>query len=205
MGIKNSKIVAGIAVFAVAGSIISVWRTMHRTEGPNLELFRAVGRGVAEQTAGLVGKQKELVLVAWDPKRSPFPDVDAQANAFIKAAKKLGLSVVATQLLPLTSDGTRGVPGEQFLELGRRFPTAVIVSFVGPPLLTAEQLRGLPASRPKCVVVTAEVDWQLKRALLKHVIDLAFLPGRRPVSAESKSTSPPYLILTPDTAADLPF
>jgi hypothetical protein len=203
MTAEKKQLIALLAVLAIAGSIVSVWRTTHRAGRPNLELFRAVGKGVAEQAAVIAGSQKEVVLIGWDPHGTSFPGADEEQNAFVKAARTLGLTIVATKNLIPTGSDALGIPGEQFLELSRSFPAAVIVSFVGPPLLNSESMRQLPASRPKCLVVTTEVDGRLRNLFRQRIVQLAILPGRRSASAD-KSAAQSYLVLTPEAVADFP-
>ena len=80
------------------------------------------------------------------------PAADILLGSFKKEVRKAHATIAATQLIQVDPLRPVQVPSGDFVELIRKAPSgSVIVSFMGPPLLTEEQRSQLGAIKPRIV------------------------------------------------------
>jgi len=153
---------------------------------------RAVGEVAAEQTAQLLGQQGHLVLLAVDTSRFKNLQADTQRQAFLQAVKKYrALRVVATEWVdPTTIRGGAdfGLDSRVFFEALARHPqAAALVSLVGAPHLTDEEMDRLPQPLPRLVAVQAMgCRADLRRWHARKLVQVEIAPRALPPSADAR-------------------
>ena len=209
---KATRIVA-IIVILVAWSVI-LFATCGF--GPHFDAkpHEALGQVAAEEALKLLGSGGKLTVITRDTSIFKMPALDAQLRSFRSTIKKAGQNVAATKLIEVDPLRLVAMPSGDFTVLiGKQSEADVIVSFAGPPLLSAEQLAQLGASRPKVVAVCSgamPVQINLKAVFEKQLLHAAIIsrnnpaPGR-PSSREARSTFEQFFsVVTPANLAELP-
>jgi hypothetical protein len=91
-----------------------------------------------------------LIAITRDTGSFPHPESDCQFKSFRKAVRKAKATITTVHALQVDPLRPLEVPAGDFFELMRTSPAgSVIVSFVGPPLLSEEQRNQLGQIRPK--------------------------------------------------------
>ncbi len=150
---RNQKLIEGISITATLGAVLAMLLSSYHWP-PRIDrpLHRAIGTALAKQALGLLGPQGQILVIARDTEAFPQPAIDVALDSFereVRRAKSKAATIERLQVDPLRPVE---VPPGDFFELIRRVPTGhVIVSLLGPPLLTADQVKRLGTTRPKIV------------------------------------------------------
>lgn len=149
------------ALFAVIGAAcVWIYFTQNKTTRQNVELHRHIGEVLAEQTAKLTGKSGKIVTITIDTKE--WPELKIQMDAFKAALKKLGdydlrEYEMDTKDQPKYGVGS-GLSGRRYVRTVKKNENAdVIVSFVGAPKLTKEEMAEL-SDKPRLIAESRSVD-----------------------------------------------
>lgn len=151
-GTRFRGIVAG-AVLLGAGAVIAFSvcpLPPHFDLGPH----RAVGTILGEETLKLRDSGSRLVVISRDTAEFKAPASAAQLDGFQRALGKAGVRIATTHVLKVDPLRVVGVPPGDFFELLRKSSdNDVIVSFLGPPSLGADQLAKLGNKRSHVVAL----------------------------------------------------
>ena len=171
---KKNILLALISMVAIAGS--AEWIYYHEFKAPkhNVALHARVGEIMAEQAAKLAGPKGNLLLITMGT--AGEPELQTQLESFRRALKKLGSYELKEHELdtkdqPKYGLGT-GLSGRRFVRAARNNPKVdLIVSFVGAPKLSEEELAEVP-KLPKFLAESRSPD-NLPKLFEKHVIQVA--------------------------------
>jgi hypothetical protein len=185
-------------IFLVVGSILAIgasvcWITLQqRAPNMNVSLHQAVGRVMAEETARLLGGKGQVAIVSMETAR--VPELKTQLQAFEKALQRMnGITVLERYELdpedkPKYGAGT-GLSAGRFLRIVKKSAKAdVIVSFVGVPRLTDEEMEKLDRM-PKFLAEAKDRD-KLTKLMEKKLLQVAVVPRFEfpaPVSEKPRS------------------
>ena len=137
----NARVKTIVASTLLAGSVLWLALFFHSSPPPpEKKAHEAVGRVLAEEAGKLLGAGGRITVLARDTKVFVNPAADSELKGFATAAQELKLPVAGTNLVQL--DPLRAVrvpPGDFFTLLGKLYEGDVVVSFLGPPVLSAEQ------------------------------------------------------------------
>lgn len=217
---KNKKTVGAIALgLVIAVALSSLLLTTVEFQPPlptqNLMPAQGVGQVVAEETAKLLTNRGTIVVVVMDTGPIENKTSDAELNAFTEAIQAhREITVNTIEKIPssavIRTPMGKVIREERFLELFQQHPDAdAIVSFIGPPGLTEEQIAGLAPDRPKLVAVAgpATSASDLGRLFEARVLHLAITARGAPGSDDGRSPQTPrewfdrnYVVVTAQTA-----
>ena len=145
-----------IAVFAglVAGVALVIAFTLAGEFPPRFdsELHQEIGRALAKEVSELAPNGAQVTLITRDTSVFKQPALDLLAASFKKELSRTKGTLSATH--PLQVDPLRPLeaPAGDFFELIRKAaPGSVIVSLMGPPLLSPEQRTRLGAINAKII------------------------------------------------------
>ncbi len=214
--LKKRRIISIVATFVIFGSLSSIFFTeCERTPRPNMAPMIALGNAMGRETARMIENKGGVVLVVMDtPHQSALSDV--QIKAFLKNIGEHGeITLLGTEKVSMTQGrplDPNGFSSELFFSILEKYPkAAAIVSFMGPPNLTDEDIEKLPQAGPK-IAVTSFFPVRLKKLFDAHVLHLAITRRmmRRPTPASTVQTpqeqfDQQYEIITTDNASDLMF
>lgn len=147
---RLKELCAGAVLFASILAILCF--TAYLPPGTDRSLHRTIGTALARQALAVGGPGAQIVIITRDTEAFPQPALAVLEQAFQSEARGAGASIVKRQ--EIQSDPLRPVevPPGDFFEQIRRAPAGhVIVSFLGPPLLTPEQWNQLGVIQPKIV------------------------------------------------------
>lgn len=177
---------------------------MPRSDG---RLYEAVGAVMAEETARLIGNQGKVVVITPNTGPQASPVHASFLRGFERSLKTRSSVRLAGK--ELIAPGEAGCPAAAFLAVLKKHPAAeAVVSFIGPPVLRGDDLKLLPARRPKLLVLGG--DRNLTRALMsEQVLAVSFAPrqsGRSSGAWQHPATQREeverlYQIITPATVA----
>lgn len=157
-------------------------------------LFDAYTQVTAQEISHLLGGRGDVVVLMWGPPsddaKDPAGPPDVQAVCL--ALQQAGLRVLAKEKIPPVQAGFDIVwTAENYHQVLETYPqAAALVSFVGVPQLSAENIRALPSSRPKLIVARG-ANAEIAQSLLDQgVVDGAVLPPveRAPSDHPPKTT-----------------
>ncbi len=133
-----TSIVTAVSLFAIWLSLRGL--PLHFSSEPH----RTIGRIMAQKAASLLGSGGEIIVFARDTLTFPQPAADSQLASFTRELKNSNLHIASLKRLQLDPLRQMELPSGDLFELMKRAnPASVIVSFMGPPFLTREQLARL--------------------------------------------------------------
>ncbi len=190
---RNNKFIGITAGAAAMASCAALYLVLHGGFGPGFkpEPFAATGWVMARQALNLLKPGGQVIVICRDTAAFKNPASDIQLASFNRTLNQA--HVTATKTLALQVDPLRPVevPPGDFFELIRKTPPgSVIVSFMGPPLLTEAQRLQLGEAKPGIVAFCSgnlpdRID--LKTLFDQQVIQAAVLSRKSPV----RSVTPP--------------
>lgn len=206
-----------LAILVIAGAVVSIYRGQSGgAQKFDLNPYRALGAGTAEETAKLLGNKGSVVVISPDTREIKNAAIDGQLDSFQKTLAKSGLTLAATvrfKLTPMERMATGGaVPREQFLQGLQGHPNVgAVVLFCGFPPLASQDYDALKQSGAKVVVASGYVPGY-RKLLEAQVIHLAVVPQfERPATTGNPPQSlrgwfeQEFLVLTAANTATLPY
>lgn len=214
MNDKKSTLLAVVALLAIAGALTFLYVTQWGGgRSGNLKPFENLGFIAAEETATLLNRSGQVVLVAEVEEALRTPNVEALVQGFKSGlAKQSGVKLKELKNLPRSMDGDpRRWPAGHAEQLGKLGQGTAALVFIGslPPELSAAELAALKAGPTKLVLISAQSP-SLKPLLQQGVIHLAIVNRVPARPAPSRSESPRqwfdrvYLVAKPDALGELP-
>ncbi len=216
---KKKKPVTVIAMILITLSLASLFITMRdRPPVMDVSLDLAIGEGMAEETAKFLGNRGQIVVIRRDSQDVKLPGMEAQMNAFQKTlSKKGGIKIVGVETLNMPVAHSRSpsplappmiFSAAMFSMIPEKYPNvSAIVSFVGVPFLTDEEIAGLGQNIPKVIVLT-DMHPSLKKLFEEGVVQLAILRHFGTDLKDSKKPRTPrelfnqlYTVVTKETAS----
>jgi hypothetical protein len=163
----KAKVVVGIVVF-IGASLVYYFGT-HAGFPPSFseEPHRASGVIMAQEALKFLRTGGKLYVVARDTTNFKCPAADYQLEGFKKAVADAHAGIDSVESIPVDPLRPLQAPPGNYFDLMRKAPKgSVIVSFMGPPVLSDEQ-------------------WD-KLGELK-VVNVVFCPGATPAQSELRS------------------
>jgi len=205
---KQALLAAG-AIIAIFASAAWIYWFEFGASTQNVKLHQAVGQVIAEETSRLVGHLGKIVVVTVD--NHTAPELKIQIDSFQNHLKQLGGITIKDIIVLDPGDNPKYRPGaglsaKRFLKIVRKNPGADgIVSFVGSPELTAEELTQMKAA-PKFIAETHSPE-KLVNLLEKKILLSAIVPrfefpapGPRKPQTSRQWFDRYFQILSPETA-----
>jgi len=183
----NQRAIAIGAVLALILSGVMIFRFFRATPLPDSatqNLFQAYTQVTAQEISHLMGGHGDVVVLMWGPPSddASHPGGPPEVQTMCQALQKDGLRVVAkSSVPPVRVKGGTVWTAENYRSVLEQYPqVGAIVSFIGSPQLSAENIRTLPATRPKLVVVRFAEPETAQPLLEQGVLDGAVLPQDQP-------------------------
>ncbi|MGH7973624.1 MAG: hypothetical protein ACREIC_33320, partial [Limisphaerales bacterium] len=151
---RDSKFVGITAAVVTLGAWSALWLAERGGFGPsfNPKPHESTGWVMARQALDLLKPGGQIVVITRDTAAFKNPASDAQLAGFNETLSERHVSVGKTLALQVDPLRRVEVPPGDFFELIRKAPPGtVIVSFMGPPLLSDAQRKQLGDAKPKIV------------------------------------------------------
>lgn len=202
---RNRRITDAVCVTITAAAGIAILLSSGGM-GPAVDsrLHSEIGRTLASETLSLLPAGGEIFVITRDTEAFPQPALDILLKSFEREVRRRDDIPVTVRSVPLDPLRPVKVPTGDFFELVRRARgNGVIVSVLGPPVLTPAEHRVLSATRPKVVAfcpgalpATVDLGGLLDSGLLRAAIIDRPLP-----SGGAGGFDQLYTVLRRDSAA----
>jgi hypothetical protein len=174
---KTVGTVAALVIVAAAGSLcVTVVGLPPRVE---VRPHEALGEVMAQEAIKQLGPGGRIFLMQRDTVLYPNPAAAAQVRAFHRALRRAGVSAAGTNVAKIDPLRMVSAPPADFFQLLKKASEAdVVVSFLGPPVLNADQLAKLGGKAPKVVAVCSGAmpkQLNLKQAFESKLLHVAVL------------------------------
>jgi len=212
---QSRQIKVAVSLVMIAAAAVTVafryYRPLPKLEpGPHL----GIGQSLAERAAKLLQSGGRIILITPDTQANRFPGAAIQLKAFHEALQRAGLSVAATNIIKLDPNRVTRAPPGDFADILRKNKEAdVVVSLLGPPVLSPEQKTRVGEKHPKVVAVcSGDMPRQIKlRPLFADNLLHAAILSRPSPSPNLPASGKPadwfshfFLWITPENVIDLP-
>ena len=209
-----------IKIIAASSTIVGAVALFYFSSGEKAaqverEPQEALGQVMAEEAAKLASAGGRLTLITWDTSISRNPSAEFQMKGFHRALREAGLALAATNAVKLDPLRLVRVPPAAFLDiLNKQSDNDVVVSFLGPPVLNAQQLAKLGDKKPRVIALCSgamprQID--LKELFGQNLLQVAIISRPSPfASAAAPSNNPRdwfdrfYQVITPANLSELP-
>lgn len=197
-----------VAIVATSAAFAAIFLST-REFGPRVDrrLHSEIGRVLAKETLNLLRPGGQITVITRDTEAFPQPALDIMLNSFQQEVRRAGDINVGIQTIQLDPLRPVEVPPGDFYELIRRSTAErIIVSFLGPPVLTKEQRNALGRVKPKIIAFSSgnlaeTLDLsELFNAGLLHValVNRPIPPSRDKPTKGSSSFEQLYTVVRPD-------
>ena len=211
----QNKIKALLAMVFMVGAFVWLYLFFNPlTPGIDHQPHEALGEVLAQETIKFLGAGGKVIIIDRDTLTFPNPASDTQLKRFEQVLKKGGVKTPTLHLLKMNPIGLMMVPPGDFFEIIKKAGEAdVIVSFLGPPMLSDEQIAKLGNKRPKIVAVCSgemPARINLKQMFDEKLLRAAVLTRKNP-PARSAGSGPRdhfeqwFWLATPANVAELPM
>lgn len=218
---NKTSVIAIASLVAIAAGLVYIVSHQRQRHGDTQKitntLMASVGEIAAEETAKLLGKTGKLVVVAVENQPTALPTVEQQVQAFQKNIQRRGaFTILATEKVKaalIVSEQAFGIPQEVFRKILTEHADAdALVSFIGAPTLSKDDLTGLPKKLPRIVAVCG-LGFRgpgLKSALESKIVQVAIVSRITPMTESREAANARewfdrcFQIITPEFAVSLP-
>jgi len=148
-------------------------------------LHETIGKVLARQALDLTDPAGQIIIITRDTEAFPQPAIDILLASFQKEVRRVRAHISRVQRIQVDPLRPVEVPSGDFFELMRRAPIGcVIVSFLGPPLLSEQQVAQIAPNKPKVVAFCSGASAEMID--LAHLFDNGLLHAAvisRPVAS----------------------
>lgn len=151
---RDSKVIQAVAAIVTVGALAAMAVAGRGGFGPsiNTEPHRAIGAELARQTLSLLKPSGQITVITRDTAAFQNPASDLLLDSFQRELRRAHASISDIQKLQVDPLRLIAVPSGDFQKwIHHAAAGDVIVSFMGPPLLSAEQRRQLGEIQPAIV------------------------------------------------------
>ena len=177
-GAISQKLLAACSVAVIIASATWIYFTQFATKVYNQQLHEAVGQAMAEETHRLLPHNATILIVTMKSKMAP--EIKIQVDAFEKQLKLISPIIIKDEIVLDPRENPKFRPGaglstKRLLKIARKnHGVDAIVSFVGSPALTDEEIASLK-SFPKFFAETRSPE-RLQNMFEKKVLQVAIVP-----------------------------
>jgi hypothetical protein len=189
---RNRKVIQALASLVTLGSVIAMVITFRGGFSPGIESqpHQAAGWSMARQTLSLLKPGGQVLVITRDTTEFKNPATDIQLASFKKEMKRAKVSISAVQALQTDALRPMEVPSGDFMNWIHNSPEgSVIVSFMGPPVLSAPQRKQLGEIKT-AIVAFCPGSWpdriSLRSLFEQDLLDAAIVSRRNQPSSATK-------------------
>ncbi len=151
---RDNTVIGTVAGVTVLGSGLAIAFCLTGGFGPRIDPapHQAIGRVLAQQTLSLLRPGGEVTVITRDTIAFQNPATDIQFAAFRQELQRAGVRITSIEALQVDPLRPVAVPGGDFFQsIQKGTKGSVIVSFMGPPVLTNAQIEQLGEVKPAIV------------------------------------------------------
>lgn len=150
---RNRNSIDIVAILSASAAFATIFLSSWGFGPPvDRKLHSEIGRVLAKEALSLLPRGGQITVITRDTEAFPQPALDTLLNSFEQEVRRAGDITVGTQTIQLDPLRPVEVPPGDFYELIRRSTAErIIVSLLGPPVLTKEQRDALGRVKPKII------------------------------------------------------
>jgi hypothetical protein len=201
-----------------AATIVAAWSCLYQFFHPHPPAIDrrphvVVGEVLAGEALKRLTPDSRLIVIARAPQPFQVPASAAQLEGFLRAIARAKRTVAVTRTLQVDPLRVVNVPPGEFFDLIRGARgNDVIVSFLGPPVLSREQVAKLGSQRPHILAVCSgamPTQVNLRQIFDQKLLAVAVV-SRDGAPAHADAGSPQaafeqmFRLITHDTVSELP-
>jgi len=212
-GNKKQIIIIGSLILVIVAAAAWIYFVELTGPSPQEALHEGIGMIMAEETAKLLDKKGQIVLIAMDTSKAP--ELKTQIAAFLKKLNRISAIKVKEQVI-LDTEGKSnygagmGLSSRRFLRLVKKQASAdAIVSFVGAPRMSDEEIAQM-GTIPKFIAECRSPD-RIKKLFDRNVMQVAIVsrfefpaPGKHNPRRPKQWFEKRCQVVTGKTAQNLP-
>jgi hypothetical protein len=209
---RQIKIAASLLLMTVAAALL-IFRYYHPVPKIEARPHLGIGEELAARVVKLNGSGR-IILIVPDTSLGKFPGAKVQLKAFHAALQRANLAVTTTNIVKLDPNRVLRTPPGDFADILRKLTDAdVVVSLLGPPILSVEQKARVGDRHPRVIAVCSGdlprqvnlrsifADQFLHAAIVSRPNPALTLPGSdKPIDWFNHF----FYWITPQNLADLP-
>jgi hypothetical protein len=211
---QNRRIVNVAAALATAASWVALYLIL-RPHPPAIDArpHEVAGEILAAETLRVLPAGGRIIVLARDTKAFDVPASAAQLRGFEKALKKAGGKIGVARSFRMEPLRPMKVSPDDFFELLRQSKEQdVFVSFLGPPMLSNQQLTKLGSKRPVVLAVcTGQIvsNGNVRRLFDQKLLTAAVIsrddaPARATGENRQGAFEQMFRLITPANLSELP-
>ena len=211
----NTKqlVILGSLALTIVASAAWIYFTEFAAPSVNDAIHQGVGKVMADETAKLLGKKGQIVILCMDTSKAP--ELKPQIETFLKRLKAT-TEIKVKERVTLDTEGRdnygagAGLSARRFLRLAKKYAGAdALVSFVGAPRMSDEEITQLEG-KPKFIAECRSAE-KLKKLFDKNVLQVAIVsrfefpaPGKHNPKTPSQWFEKRFQVVTEKNSKDLP-
>lgn len=174
----NKKILGLVAGLVVLGSLVSLFLSCYGLP-PDLDRRppRALGQRLAREALKLGGAGTKVILITRDTSLFTNPFLDELQEGFLSTLRQGGGQLTLTHAIKVDPLRVTAVPPGDFLQILKKASTSeVVVSLLGPPVLTDGQADTFSGKAPRLVALCSgqmEDRLSLKKVFAQGLMQVA--------------------------------
>ena len=212
----QSKVIGTLAALATLAAWVVIFLSLHGGLGPRIDSrpHEATGWVMAQEALTRLQPSGQITVITRDTSAFKNPATDIQMASFRKALGQAHAAMPSVHALQVDPLRPVEVPAGDFYGIIKNAPRgSVIVSFMGPPMLTASQCAQLGENKPAVVAFCAGSLPELvslrplfeQGVLQAAVVDRPAGRAPGPRRADLRACfDQAYLVITAANLADLP-
>jgi hypothetical protein len=190
---QNNKAIGVAAGLATLGASAMVWfSTREFPPRFNPKPHEAAGKALAQQSLDWVKPGGQIIVIARDTTTFKQPAAEILLASFTKTIRSAGAANLVVRSMQVDPLRPVVAPAGDFADLIRKAPEgSVIVSLMGPPLLTEEQRSQLGEIKPKIIAFCpgTMIDGAgLRQLFEQRLLNAAVVSKRSPVASASPNS-----------------
>lgn len=212
----HSKVIGTLATLATLAAWAAMFLLVHGGLGPRMDspLYKATGWVMAQEALKRLQANGQITVIIRDTSAFKNPATDIQMASFRKALRQAHATIRSVHALQVDPLRPVEVPATDFFGIMKNTPKgSVIVSFMGPPVLTPSQCAKLGENKPAVIAfctgsLPALVD--LRSLFEQGILEAAVVdrpagraPGLRSANLRA-CFDQSYQVITATNLADLP-
>lgn len=191
----GKKIITILAGIVILGSVLVIALSMSSGFGPSLDAapIREAGRVLARQALAQLKPGGSVLVITRDTAFFENPASDVLLESFRRELRKNRVEVAAIQTIQIDPLRPVAVPAGDFLQwIKKTEKGSVIVSFMGPPILSDAQLAQLGQAKPAIIALCSgpardQVD--LRGIFAQGLLQGAVVSKRTPANMPARAAS----------------
>jgi hypothetical protein len=211
--VKRRQVMGWVAIVVIAVALLRLYVFFHpHPDRIDRRPHEQLGSVLAAEAVRALDGGGRLIVISRETSEFEVPAAEAQLDSFLAGIKKAGRTVTALRSVKVDPLRPLTVPAGDFFELLKQAKeNDVIVSLLGPPNLSDEQVGKLGPKRPKVLAVcSGALPFRInlrkvfdQKLLAVAVVSRPDAPAVVPPGTREQAFEQTFKLITADNLAEL--